>query len=327
MTNIQRTVFRNTGKTTGWSEKEGMTLRIRIGNQTAFCASRIEQPFDYAVENGFDAFEWFPDKKESGPGWSEADLDKAMRALIQETALKHDIRLSVHPPWWANPLNPESIVAFSRSIELAHDIGASLLNIHLFLEQGIDSFVKAIIPLVDRLEALNIRLAIENTPLTGPGDFNRLFSELQKVEPAAFEHIGMCLDLGHANLFPATRNDYLRFVDLIDPSVPIIHIHLHENYGDHDSHLTLFTGPAGRDASGIEGLLQRLNRRDFSGCIIFEQWPHPPDLLIEARNRLLTMIGCKRGVEMANHRMAQKPGNLGDNRAVKGDSSSPVPQK
>jgi sugar phosphate isomerase/epimerase len=301
-------------KTTGWTERERMTSRIRIGNQTAFCASWIEQPFDYAVENGFDAFEWFPDKKESGLGWSEDDLGKAMRAVIKETALTHDIALSVHPPWCASPLNPESIAAFSRSIELAQDVGASLINIHLYLDHGIDSFVQAIIPLVDRLEALNIRLAIENTPLTGPGDFNRLFSELEKAGSASSKHIGMCLDVGHANLFPATRNDYLRFVDLIDTHIPIIHMHLHENYGDHDSHLTLFTGPAGRDASGIEGLLQRLNRRGFSGCVIFEQWPHPPGLLLDARNRLLTMIGRIRRAADAQIPQAAKRRRLRNKR-------------
>jgi len=33
----------------------------------AFSALTI--PFEYAVESGFNAFEWFPDKKESGEGW------------------------------------------------------------------------------------------------------------------------------------------------------------------------------------------------------------------------------------------------------------------
>jgi phosphoglucan,water dikinase len=101
----------------------------------------------------------------------------------------------------------------------------------------------------------------------------------------------MCLDLGHANLCEATLNDYLKFIDLLDSRVPIIHIHLHENYGDHDSHLPLFTGPAGKNDSGIKGFIERMRRRNFSGCIILEQWPKPPGLLNDARNRLFKIIG------------------------------------
>ena len=100
----------------------------------------------------------------------------------------------------------------------------------------------------------------------------------------------MCLDLGHANLCAATRNDYLKFFDRLDPQLPLIHLHLHENWGDRDSHLPLFTGPSGRDDSGIRGLMERIQRRNFSGSIILEQWPQPPSLLNNARDRLIQLL-------------------------------------
>jgi sugar phosphate isomerase/epimerase len=265
--------------------------RIRIGSQTAFSAPSVVLPFDFALAYGFDAFEWFPGRNESGVGWTEADLTKEQRTIIRDTALAHDIRLSVHAPWWANPLNPQALDVLFESVELAEDIGASLFNIHLYQDQGTASYAQAIIPLIDRLVSARIRLAIENTPLTSPGDFNELFRILDKTGLAGAGHVGMCFDLGHANLYQATHNDYLKFLDLIDSHVPIVHLHLHENYGDQDNHLTLFTGPAGKDASGIRAFLERMNRRCFSGCIIFEQWPEPPGLLVDARNRLLTMLG------------------------------------
>ena len=56
---------------------------IRIGNQTAFMAATPIEPFVYAVENGFDAFEWFPDKKETGAGWDVSDIDEEMRRYIR----------------------------------------------------------------------------------------------------------------------------------------------------------------------------------------------------------------------------------------------------
>ena len=56
--------------------------QIRIGNQTSFSASTPILPFEYAIENGFDAFEWFPDKKEWGAGWDEKDINAETRRYI-----------------------------------------------------------------------------------------------------------------------------------------------------------------------------------------------------------------------------------------------------
>jgi len=45
--------------------------------------------------------------------------------------------------------------------------------------------------------------------------------------------------------------------------------------------MTLFTGPAGENPLGIEGLVRRLIERSYSGSIIFEQWPRPASVLRE----------------------------------------------
>jgi sugar phosphate isomerase/epimerase len=265
-------------------------VRIRIGNQTSFSAPTILQPFEYAVANGFDAFEWFPDRKESGTGWTESDMSKETRIIIRDTALAHDISLSVHAPNQLNPLTSETEF-FLQTIRFAHDISAILLNIHLYPDNGIGEYVETIIPIIKHLAEIGIRLSIENTPDTGPHEFNELFRHLRSKGLIHAGNIGMCFDLGHANLCEETRNDYLKYIDMLDPLVPVIHIHMHENYGDSDSHLPIFTGPAGNDASGINGLIERMKKRNFSGSIILEQWPYPESLLNEARTRLLDIIG------------------------------------
>jgi len=262
---------------------------IHIGNQTACWAATPMTPFDYAVANGFDAFEWFPDKK-PGAGWDESDLDATQRRTIRETASARGIRFSVHARWQANPLQPDSAPLFRKDIELARDVGAALLNIHFYQEQGIAAFVEAIKPLIQQTAETGLQLAIENTPYHSPEDFNELFARLRKLDSISTAHVGMCLDLGHANLCAATRNDFLKFFDRLDPQLPLIHLHLHENWGDRDSHLPLFTGPSGRDDSGIRGLMERIQRRNFSGSIILEQWPQPPSLLNNARDRLMKLI-------------------------------------
>jgi phosphoglucan, water dikinase len=267
---------------------------ICIGNQTACWAATPVEPFEYAFAEGFDAFEWFPDKK-PGAGWDESDLDPSARQRIRDTARAHDMRLSVHARWQANLLAPDSFPLVWKDLELARDLGAVLLNIHLFHEQGLATFVESIMPLIRRTAEIELGLAIENTPHHSPEQFNELFARLRVLGAHETRHVGMCLDLGHANLCSATRNNYLGFFDRLDPQVPIIHLHLHENWGDADTHLPLFTGPASRDDSGIRGLLARLRQRNFSGSLILEQWPHPPSLLNTARERLLQLWGSGSG--------------------------------
>jgi phosphoglucan, water dikinase len=270
--------------------------RIRIGTQSAFSADFICRPFEYAAANGFEAFEWLPDKKESGAGWEEKDIDAETRRYIKETSVKHDIRLSVHAPCNLNPATSDYKNRFLETIDFAEMIHASLLNVHLYTEQGIDAYVRGILPVAAVLAQKGLTLSVENTPLTGPQDFNLFFKRLKDLAPDDTAHVGMCLDIGHANLCRATHNDYLRFIDLLEPHVPVIHVHLHENYGDFDSHLTVFTGPAQKDEKGIRGFVERMKKRAFSGAIILEQWPNPPSLLNQARDRLHTMFGNTRSI-------------------------------
>src|SRR5262245_31584302 len=189
---------------------------IRIGNQTAFSAASLRDPFDYALANRFDAFEWFPDKKPWGAGWDENNLDASARAEIRNVASAHDIRLSVHARWPANPLQPDSWPMFLKDIELAEALGAVLLNIHLWIEAGLHAYVNAIVPLAQRASEANLQLAIENSSETTPEQFNELFARLHDSNAIRTDHVGMCLDIGHANLCAATRNDYLAFLDRLD---------------------------------------------------------------------------------------------------------------
>ena len=78
-------------------------------------------------------------------------------------------------------------------------------------------------------------------------------------------------------------------MDRLTAFVPILHIHAHENFGDADSHLPLFTGPSSKNDIGVRMFLERLRQKNFNGAIILEQWPHPTSLLTDARARLRAM--------------------------------------
>ena len=271
---------------------------IYIGNQTSCWSASPVQPFEFALSQGFDAFEWFPDKKLTA-GWDDSDLDAVTRQEIKAAARARRMRLSVHARCEANPLEPQGREWLTRDLALASDLGAALVNIHLFEGQGMAAFIDAIIPLIQEASRRGLLLSIENTPHHSPELFNELFDRLRELPGQDTAHVGMCLDIGHANLAAATRNDYVGFVDRLKSMVPIIHLHAHENWGDADSHLPLFTGPGARDDSGIRALLDRLKARSFAGSIILEQWPNPASLLSEARARLLTLWGAEQAAGSA----------------------------
>jgi sugar phosphate isomerase/epimerase len=265
-------------------------FRLRIGNQSAFSANPLTLPFDFAVQHGFDAFEWFPDKRSDGIGWCMADLTPAQRQNLRGRARDAGISLSVHAPVHAEPLRNGGSKDLDESLHLAVDLGAGLLTIHFGDPRKVEEYIAALLPLVQRCAISGVKLAIENGPAASPEDFNRLFSLLARSAPRGEPVVGMCLDVGHANLHPSTRNDYIGYVDRLRPDLPIIHLHLHENNGESDSHLVVFTGPAGRDPSGVSALLERLQHRAFAGNVILEQWPQPAEQLTWARDRLLAMI-------------------------------------
>ncbi|WP_193214312.1 sugar phosphate isomerase/epimerase family protein [Luteolibacter marinus] len=264
---------------------------IRIGNQTAYSAGSVLEPFEFAVAHGFQAFEFFPDRGFSGTGgWAEDDLDPETRQRIRETAAAHGIELTVHATLEFHPLQSPDHPRLAGTIGLAVDLGASLVNLHLEMDQGAEAFVQALRPTLEKTAEAGMKLAIENTVHTGPDDFNAFFSALRADQEAPADHVGMCLDLGHANLYDRYRNNYIGYLDAVSPEVPIIHLHLHENHGDRDSHLPLFTGPSRDHPAGLIALVDRLAKRSFDGCAILEQWPHPPSLLVEARDRLTGLL-------------------------------------
>jgi sugar phosphate isomerase/epimerase len=276
-----------------------MAQRIRIGNQTALSAADPLEPFAFALAHGFDAFEWFEDKKVRPDGrtagWDEADMDAAARAWIRDTGRAHRMLFTVHAPWQANPLRPGGAEVLGRSLEFARAIGADLVNLHLYLDDGPAGFAYSLGPVLRRAAAAGLRLSIENTPETGPADFNETFACLREQAAAPPGTVGMCLDLGHANLCAATHNDFVGYVDALAPEVPLIHVHAHENYGDADSHLTLFTGPSAADDAGIRAFVERLRRRHYGGALILEQWPRPPELLVMAATRLRQLLDAPPG--------------------------------
>lgn len=256
--------------------------RIRIGNQTSRHVSP-RLPYEFALQHGFDAFEWFSEKERQG--WCEDDVELTDRVRLRHAAAERDLRHSVHAPLKADPTTEDGAAAILKSIQFAGAVTAGVVNIHLFPERAPTAFAAALLPLLREAARVNVKLSLENTPSVAPEHVNAVFQALADHAEAA-GRVGMCLDSGHANLFTGTRNDYLAYVARLGEHVPIIHWHAHENWGDRDSHLPLFTGPSARDDTGVRALVVCLLRRGFAGSVVLEQWPTPPEQLITTRDRL-----------------------------------------
>ena len=261
---------------------------IRIGNQTSSHVP-AHLPFEFAMKNGFTAFEWFSDP--GSAGWSEANTNLPTRHQWRRASIDHDIAFSVHAPFTSDPTTVAGATSIRRSFDFAADVGARSVNVHMLSEPRAEAFAEAVAVLLNNVRDSGVVLTLENTPTTSPELFNAMFRAFVKL-PEVTNSIGMCLDTGHANLYAETKNDYIRFVDRLEDHVPIVEWHAHENWGDRDSHLTLFTGPAGRDSTGLQLLIGRLLERGFCGSIILEQWPSPPELLVTAAERLRGLISA-----------------------------------
>jgi sugar phosphate isomerase/epimerase len=169
------------------------------------------------------------------PDQREDDVSPDERERLRRKSRESGVLFSVHAPCSADPTTPGGIDAIRRSIRFAGDVGARVVNLHLFPEHGARPFTESFRPLLELAAAVGVRLSLENTPQCSTDDFNATFGVLSDV-PEATGRVGMCLDMGHANLFLGTRKNYLRFVDLLGEHVPIIHCSVRASVVD-DDHL------------------------------------------------------------------------------------------
>ena len=152
---------------------------IRIGNQTSFAAYSILDPFEFALANGFTAFEFFPNRGFSGyDGWDERDMNDDTRRYIRQTASAKGIELTVHAPLEINPLCDAEDGRLYSTVEFAAELGAKVLNLHLDLSEGAERFVEALRQALLLTAEARLQLALENTVFTGAEDFNRFFTAL-----------------------------------------------------------------------------------------------------------------------------------------------------
>ena len=102
------------------------------------------------------------------------------------------------------------------------------------------------------------RLMLENVYESDPRDIGEL---LDRLDP---DHIGFCLDIGHAHVFGAVPLPV--WLDTLTSRLD--HLHLHDNDGRRDDHL-----PLGRGQINLTPVVEYLNKRR-NDCPVLTLEPH-----------------------------------------------------
>lgn len=178
---------------------------------------------------------------------------------------------------------------FNLFIETAHLPYRNLCN-NIWLDSKLgDEFTESIINWIRRLSKVNIKIAVmhpqatKNPPAMSTIGIERLkkivkvceevdvYLALENIHNWTYvlkpldiihsNHLGICLDFGHANAF--TKNIYDINFSKITPRV--FCAHMHDNFGKFDEHLVPFDGNI-----DFKYMLRELKNNGFKGNITLE---------------------------------------------------------
>jgi sugar phosphate isomerase/epimerase len=156
-----------------------------------------------------------------------------------------------------------------KSMIFARQLECALMIFHPGLRTGISSFYPGVdwrtnIASVRTLLALSTKygvdLAIENVPkpygflVRGVEQFTRFLEELN-------EEIGVAFDVGHSNI----NGDTHEFLSILGRKV--VHVHAHDNDGEHDLHLGVGRGTVNWTAFATD-----LKKTGFTGTVMVESY-------------------------------------------------------
>jgi sugar phosphate isomerase/epimerase len=157
----------------------------------------------------------------------------------------------------------------TKSLKRAYKLEASLWVLHsgrftpftyYFPEKAWNAHNNSLLALSQTAKDYGIRIAVENMPgqyelVNNVPSGKKLLDEIQR------DNVGICLDIGHANI----REGVKPFYTCRSPE--IIHIHIHDNKGKADSHLTL--GQGNIDWKNFRAWLTKIK---YDGWIVLENY-------------------------------------------------------
>jgi len=193
----------------------------------------IAEAIEQLIDSGFGVEVW------TNRGWEEPWVSPELAQQIK-AACAGASHVSVHtrPENWQ--WNPHGL---SDEVELCALIGANALILHpssLGLDDPFSS--RPDFPGIMRLAAVarkqGVRLVLENTPDT----MSALDLALDEIgDDPEKTNLGICIDVGHAYISQdAGREPIRNYIERYKGQ--LVHLHLHDNFGDADEHLPIKDG-------------------------------------------------------------------------------------
>lgn len=190
---------------------------------------------------------------------------------VKELADSYGLELFVHAPFsdlniasLNERIRRETLSQIFEAIEIADFLELTIITLHtgrlsplgmLFREKAWETNLGSIREILDFSSDFNVRPCLENMP-NFPGAFCCKIEELQRILDMHPE-LGLTLDIAHAH----TCGDETEYVKELKDRM--LHVHLHDNSGDSDSHSAVGEG-------NIDFTRVMRHLKDFSGHMIIE---------------------------------------------------------
>ncbi|MGI5965141.1 MAG: sugar phosphate isomerase/epimerase family protein [Candidatus Methanomethylophilaceae archaeon] len=206
---------------------------------TGFSAFSVEEIAE-KVSKKFTLWEIFSEAEHSiGKNWSR----------LRDIKKSYNLEFSVHTPIsdtniaaLTDRMREASVLEMIHTAEVSSEIGAKLVVVHPGLsslsvpgtEERAKEHAKKSLRTLDRISReYGIVFAVENMP-NFPPMLGKTAEELAELIEGT--NLSVCFDIGHAN----TTNQIDSVISLLGDR--FANVHLHDNMGDTDSHLTVGDG-------------------------------------------------------------------------------------
>ncbi|MFH0815933.1 MAG: sugar phosphate isomerase/epimerase family protein [Methanobacteriota archaeon] len=215
-----------------------------------------------------------------------SEMDHDVRHVSGAMSCVPEIAFQVHAPFSDINLaslnirhREQAITAISETIQRSADAGAKVVTVHPGIvspmgsyhpEKAFEASARSLKSLAPIAEDSGIVLAVENMPHAGWA-FMTTAEEARKVCEGT--GLGLCFDIGHAHI-AGTEAEFFELADLF------ANVHLHDNNGGRDEHLTV--GDGGADFAGLRKVLGR-----YRGNVVIEG--RSLESAVESKKRLEAM--------------------------------------
>ena len=234
-------------------------------SSTEFSAYLFEEVIA-EVSKVFDHWEIFAEAEHRLPS-----IEARFRDLIPSYKLSYSIHAPISDINIASlneRIREDSILEILTTAETAANLNIDLITIHPglssmavpYMEEKAVEKAKRSLSAIDRISAeYGVRIAVENMPAF-PFMLGRTVEELKEL--IDMTNLGFCLDIGHANTTDQTDGLIKEFKDRL------INIHIHDNHGEHDEHLTL-----GEGSIDFKRIIESL--KGYTGNYVIESKSYP----------------------------------------------------